>query len=98
MKHLKRFLNDTSGIFYTAFVIVITLFIADIIYLVVALGVNQFFDNFEVGNNVFLLNLQSTLRNVGPFVIVILNIGLLVLLAVAAWKRGTVEAPLEEIL
>jgi hypothetical protein len=95
----KDFLHDKKGIFVTAVVIVIILFVADITYLVVALVNINFLDLIgEIGtSNVSITGLDATLRNVGPITIVILNIGLVLLLVVSAWKRQTVET-VEDLL
>jgi hypothetical protein len=93
MKPIRSLLADRVGNFYTNLVLVIVLFVADITYVVVAYTSNTFFDSFAVYTlgNANLVNLQSTLRYVGPITIVAINIGLLVLLVVSAWKRGTNE-------
>jgi hypothetical protein len=89
----KNFLHDKKGIFVTAVVIVIVLFVADITYLVVALVNVSFLDLIgEIGaSNVNIIALDAVLRNVGPITIVVINIGLVLLLVVSAWKRQTVE-------
>ncbi len=97
---LTKFAKDTRGIFYTAIIIVIVLFVSDIIYITVALVGNTFFDIWVAGGYVTTIqtaDLLSTLRYVGPIVIVIVNIGLIGLLIVSAWKRGSNEAP-EDLL
>jgi hypothetical protein len=98
MKH-TNLLSNKLGNFYTNLVIVIVLFVADITYVVVALVANRFFDSFlsYTLGNVNLINLQSTLRYVGPIAIVVINIGLIVLLLVSAWKRGSNESPMEDL-
>lgn len=90
---MKSLLDDKSGLFFSALVIVIVLFVADITYIVVAYVDNSFFDSFAVyiAGNVQLENMQSTLRYVGPIMIVVINLGLVGLLVVSAWKRGSNE-------
>ncbi len=88
-----KLVADKRGFFYTAVVIVVILFAVDITSLVVLLVSNRFFDAFVpyIGDNIQIAGLQTTLRFVGPVAIVAINIGLIVLLVVSAWKRQTVE-------
>lgn len=96
---MRNLLRNKKGIFYTAVIIVIVLFVADIMYLAVALTSAKFFDAWDqtVTNNIYMDNLEAVSRNLGAIVIVILNVGLVILLIVAAWKRGSNEVP-EELL
>ncbi len=97
---LTKLAKDTRGIFYTAIIIIIVLFVSDIMYITVALVGNTFFDIWVAGGyvtNIQMADMLSTLRYVGPIVIVIINIGLIGLLVVSAWKRGRNEAP-EDLL
>jgi hypothetical protein len=90
---MRTLLSDRAGNFYTNLVLVIVLFVADITYVVIAYTANTFFDSFATYTlgNLNLVNLQSTLRYVGPITIVAINVGLLILIVVSAWKRGTNE-------
>jgi ABC-type spermidine/putrescine transport system permease subunit I len=99
---IKNFVENKAGIFYTAVIIIIILFVTDITYLTVAYTSNSFFDTWEevAVSNVYIDQLTDTVRFVGPVVIVVLNIGLIILLLVSAWKRNSVERPMsdEELL
>lgn len=55
---------------------------------------NRFLDSWAlaVTETPQMAGLDSVMRNVGAIVIVVINIGLIVLLVVSAWKRQTVEA------
>jgi uncharacterized membrane protein YjgN (DUF898 family) len=96
---MRNLLRSKQGIFYTAVIIVVVMFVMDISYLAVALTTNKFFDMWDltVTNNVYMDNLETVSRNVGPIVVVILNVGLIILLVASAWKRGSNEVP-EELL
>jgi hypothetical protein len=92
---MRNFKQNTQGFFYTAVVIVIVLFTVDISAVTVLLVTNRFFDLWDtVTTGGFGTLLEGSLRNVGPIVIVIVNIGLIVLLVVSAWKRQTIEEEL----
>lgn len=96
---MKNLYRDKKGIFYTIVVVVIVLFIADIMYLTVAVTANSFFDAWDasVTSNTNTTLLQGALRNVGPIVIITVNVGLVVYMLAAAWKRRTDESP-EDLL
>lgn len=91
MKNLRL---DKRGFFTTIFAIVVILFITDITYITIALAGARFFDSFSSfidPTNIDITGMETSLRLAGPISIVIINIGLLVLLIVSAWKRQTVE-------
>ena len=90
----RNFVANKAGYFFTAVTIIVVLFVADIVYVVAALVNNKFFDAFAgySAADIQIAGLQSTLRYVGPITIVTLNIGLIILLIVAAWKRQSVES------
>ena len=93
MRVLSQFRSDRRGIVYTVVAVLAILFVADIMYLVLAVSSASFFDAFEpyVADSIQEANLLSTLRNVGPITIIIINVGLILVLVVSAWKRGTNE-------
>ena len=90
---MRNMMADKKGYALTVLVIVIVLFVADIAYLVLAVANATFLDAFEtyISGNLYLEGLEGTLRYTGPTTIVIINIGLLFLLVVSAWKRQRVE-------
>jgi hypothetical protein len=94
-QQLRNFIdNKQANFFYSAVIIVIILFVADITWVVSAMVQNRFLDSWAlaVTETPQMQGLDSVMRNVGAIVIVIINIGLIVLLIVSAWKRQTVEA------
>ena len=94
-KFLQRFVSNQRGnFFYSAVIIVIIMFVADITWVVSAMVQNRFLDSWAlaVTETPQMLSLDLVMRNVGAIVIVVINVGLIVLLIVSAWKRQTVEA------
>ena len=98
MQHpLKQFIENKRGNFLlTAIVIIITLMCADIAWIVMAVTQSRFLDAFTVyETNAQMQGLDAILRTQSAWVIVVINIGLVALLIVSAWKRQTVEEPIE---
>ena len=55
---------------------------------------NRFLDAWaaNINETAQMTGMDSVLRGSGAIVIVVINVGLIVLLVVSAWKRQTVEA------
>jgi hypothetical protein len=70
------------------------MFVADITWVVAAMVQNRFLDAWRttINETAQMAGMDNVLRGSGAIVIVVINIGLLVLLVVSAWKRQTVEA------
>jgi hypothetical protein len=91
----KKLLADQSGnFFYSAVIIIVILFVADITWVATTMVKNTFLDTWaqSVVENAQMVQFDGVLRTSGAIVIVVINVGLIALLIVSAWKRQTVEA------
>jgi hypothetical protein len=96
----RNLAKNKNGLFLTAVIIIITLMVSDILWLVLIVVQNNFLDTWlnpswsNHSSNTHEVVLADMLRNQGAIVIVAINIGLVVLLIIAAWKRETQDEPL----
>ena len=89
---MKQFLNNKSGIFWVIFVGITTIMISTVTWLIVMLVTNQFMDIFELqGVQQSTIDLGETVRTQGAIVVVIIDIGMVVWMAVSAFRKESQE-------
>lgn len=91
---LTRFTRNQHAIFWVIFVGVTTIMVATVTWLVAMLITGQFVDSFTLtATTPYTAEFGETVRNQGAVVIVIIDVGMIVWMAVSAFKRERQEMP-----
>jgi hypothetical protein len=94
MRKLNDLKNDTRGIFWVITIGVTVILTSDIIWVIVMLVANHFFDAFApLATGPMTIYLGETSILMGSAVIAVINIGMIVWMAVSAFKHEDQEIP-----